>query len=81
MPHLPNLTWKQFVKLAEIKGYVFARVRGSHVIYENPEVPLPEGIIPIPRKKNIPKDTRRALLRQLGVSPDDVQIFLETKQI
>ena len=51
------------------------------MIYRHPDLPMPERQLSIPRKKDLPIGTRRALLRQLGLSREDVEILLRAKAI
>ena len=71
MSRLPALSPKKIVELLESKGFVLHRTKGSHRIYFNPET---EKRVVIPyHKKDLPKGTLLEILRQAGISADELR--------
>ena len=71
MPRLPALSPRKIVELLESKGFVLHRTKGSHRIYFNPET---EKRVVIPcHKKELPKGTLLEILRQAGISADELR--------
>ena len=71
MPKLPTLTPKKVIKILESKGFVLDRVKGSHHIYYNPETKK-RVVVPV-HKKDLPKGTLLEILRQAGISKEDIE--------
>ncbi len=70
MPKLPVLTPQDIIKVLEKKGFVFDRSKGSHRIYYNPDTKR-RVVVPFHRK-DLPKGTVLEILRQAGMSRDDL---------
>ncbi len=71
MPKLPTLTPKKVIKILESKGFVLDRVKGSHHIYYNPETKR-RVVVPV-HKKDLPKGTLLEILRQAGISKEEIE--------
>jgi predicted RNA binding protein YcfA (HicA-like mRNA interferase family) len=70
MPKLPSLTSQKIIKILESKGFVLDRVKGSHHIYYNPETKR-RVVIPL-HKNDLPKGTLLEILKQAGISKDEL---------
>ena len=56
---------RHLIKLLQANGWRLDRIKGSHHIFVHPDFTRP---IPVPHpKKDIPKGTLRAILRQAGI--------------
>ena len=71
MPKLPTLTPKKVIKILESRGFVLDRVKGSHHIYYNPKTEK-RVVVPV-HKKDLPKGTLLEILRQAGISKEDIE--------
>jgi len=70
MHKLPSLTSQKIIKILERKGFVLDRAKGSHWIYYHPESKR-RVIIPY-HKKDLPKGTLMEILKQAGISRDEL---------
>ena len=70
MHKLPSLTSQKIIKILERKGFVLDRAKGSHWIYYHPESKR-RVIIPY-HKKDLPKGTLMEILKQAGISKDEL---------
>lgn len=75
MPKLPSLTPREIIKIIEKKGFVLDRIKGGHHIYYHSETKK-RVVVPF-HKKDLPKGTLLEILRQAGLSKDELKIFLE----
>ena len=70
MPKLPALTSKRVIRILESKGFVLDRTKGSHQIYyhsqSNRRVTVPFHV------KDLPKGTLLEILRQAGISKEEL---------
>ncbi|MEA3222442.1 MAG: type II toxin-antitoxin system HicA family toxin [Thermodesulfobacteriota bacterium] len=71
MPKLPSLTPRKIIKILESKGFILDRIKGSHHIYYHPETKK-RVVIPL-YKKNLPKGTLLEILKQAGISKDNLR--------
>lgn len=71
MPKLPSLTSKDIIRILEKEGFVLDRIKGSHHIYYHPETRR-RAVIPF-HKKDLPKGTLLEILRQAGISKEDIK--------
>jgi predicted RNA binding protein YcfA (HicA-like mRNA interferase family) len=74
MPKLPSLTPYKIIKILEKKGFVLDRAKGSHHIYYNPETRR-RVVVPL-HKRDLPKGTLLEILRQAGISKEDLSELL-----
>ncbi len=74
MPKLPAITPKDIIRVLEKEGFVLDRIKGSHHIYSHPETRR-RAVIPI-HKKDLPKGTLLEILRQAGISKEDIKDLL-----
>jgi len=75
MPKLPVLTPKKIIKILEKRGFVLDRVKGSHHIYYHP-VTKRRVIVPL-HKRDLPKGTLIEILKQAGISREEMRKILE----
>ncbi len=64
MDKLPVISWKKPVKALEKEGFKVDRQKGSHLVLINE---AQKRRITVPKYKEIPKETLRAILRQTGI--------------
>ncbi|MEA1083606.1 type II toxin-antitoxin system HicA family toxin [Sphingomonas sp. CD22] len=67
MPKLPILSGAEIIRMLERLGFEQVRQRGSHVVLRRGEV----GCV-IPLHKEVKTDTLASLLRQAGVTIDEL---------
>jgi predicted RNA binding protein YcfA (HicA-like mRNA interferase family) len=70
MTKTPSFTPKELVKILKNKGFVLDRSRGSHQIWLHAES-RKRVIIPM-HKKDLPKGTFHAILKQAGIEKSDL---------
>jgi predicted RNA binding protein YcfA (HicA-like mRNA interferase family) len=74
MPKLPSLTPKKVISILKKKGFVLDRSKGSHQIYYHPETKR-RAVVPL-HKKDLPKGTLLEILKQAGLSKEDLSPLL-----
>ena len=74
MPKLPSLTPRKIIAILEKKGFVLDRIKGSHHVYYHPETKR-RVIVPL-HKKDLPKGTLLEILKQAGISKDELSDLL-----
>ena len=67
MPKLPVLSGQEIVKLLERLGFAQVRQRGSHVVMRR----VASGCV-VPLHKEVKSGTLAGILRQAGVSADEL---------
>ena len=73
MSKLPVLSGRDLVRILEKLGFRLERQKGSHLML----VRLgPPATLSIPDHRELDRGTLRTLLRQAGLSPDDLQRML-----
>ncbi len=74
MPKLPSLTPQKVITILQKKGFILERTKGSHQIFRNPET---KRMVVIPfHKKDLPKGTLLEILRQAGISKEEIENLL-----
>lgn len=71
MHKLPSLTSKEIIKILERKGFVLDRAKGSHRIYYHSE--SKRRVIISYHKKDLPKGTLMEILKQAGISKEELK--------
>ena len=71
MPKLSTLTSQKVIKILERNGFVLDRTKGSHRIYYHSESKR-RVIIPY-HKKDLPKGTLMEILKQAGISKEELK--------
>jgi predicted RNA binding protein YcfA (HicA-like mRNA interferase family) len=66
-----NYSPKHLVQLLETKGYLLKRVTGSHHIYFHQEL-RKTVVVPMHGNKDIPKGAFISILKQAGISKDEI---------
>ncbi|MDI6713669.1 MAG: type II toxin-antitoxin system HicA family toxin [Thermodesulfovibrio sp.] len=74
MSKLPQLSGKELCKLLEKIGYKIDHQTGSHIILRHDKPP--HRRLTIPNHKEIAKGTLRAILRQAGISIEELKELL-----
>ena len=74
MPKLPSLTPEKIIKALEREGFVLDRIKGSHHIYYHPETKR-RVVVPL-HKKDLPKGTLLEILKQAGISKEELKELL-----
>lgn len=74
MSTLPVVSSRQLVKVLGKLGYEFDQQRGSHIILRHSEPPHRRLVVP--DHAEIAKGTLRALLRDAGLTADDLRHML-----
>jgi mRNA interferase HicA len=70
MPKLPVITPKELIKILKKFGFELDHTSGSHQIFRNPETGR-RAVVPY-HIKNLPKGTFLSILREAGLSKDDI---------
>ncbi len=66
-----NTSPKNLKRILETKGFILKRVTGSHHIYFHPQ--LKKGVVvPVHSNKDIPLGTFKSILKQAGISKDEI---------
>ena len=71
---LPSLTPQEIIKILERKGFVLDRIKGSHHIYYQPETKR-RVVVPL-HKRDLPKGTMLEILKQAGISKEELRDLL-----
>jgi len=71
VPKLPPLNSQKVIKILESNGFVLDRTKGSHRIYYHSESKR-RVIIPY-HKKDLPKGTLMEILKQAGISKEELK--------
>jgi predicted RNA binding protein YcfA (HicA-like mRNA interferase family) len=74
MPKLPSLTPQKIIKVLEKKGFVLDRTKGSHHIYYSSETKR-RVVVPL-HKRDLPKGTLLEILKQAGISKEELRNLL-----
>lgn len=75
MVQLPVLKPKQVVAVLEKMGYKKYRQKGSHLIMVKDGDAMHQPVIPL-HKKDLPKGTLRAIIKQLDLTVDEFIDYL-----
>ena len=66
-----NYSAKRLIQILEQKGFVLKRISGSHHIYYHTELKKPV-VVPMHGNKDLAKGTFMSILKQAGISKDEV---------
>lgn len=66
-----NTSPKHLIKLPEEKGFELKRISGSHHIYFHPSLKK-IVVVPVHGNKDIPLGTFRSILKQAGISKEEI---------
>ncbi len=73
MSRLPVISGRDFVRAIAKLGFVLDRQKGSHLILFRTDPPT---TLSVPDHRELDRGTLRSLLRQAGVSPDEISRLL-----
>ena len=73
MSKLPVISGRELVKALQQVGFVLDRQKGSHMILYRANPPT---TISVPDHRELDRGTFRAILRQAGIRPEDVNRLL-----
>ena len=59
------------IKLLETKGFLLKRIFGSHQIFFHP-TEKKAVVVPVHGKKDIPKGTFLSIIKQAGITKDEI---------
>ncbi|HMH91007.1 MAG TPA: type II toxin-antitoxin system HicA family toxin [Streptosporangiaceae bacterium] len=71
---LPAITGSRLVKALQAAGFVLTRTHGSHHRLKHPDGPA--TTVPVHAGADVPKGTLRSVLRDTGLSADDLRRLL-----
>ena len=71
MPKLPRVSGNEIIRALERLGFQQIRQRGSHVVMKKTDATGTHGCV-IPRHPELAAGTLRGILRQAGVSLDEL---------
>ncbi len=74
-PHLPIVTAREVIKVAQKIGFVFDRQSGSHAIYIH-EAKKARIVIPIHKGKDIKPKTLKGIIDDLGLTANEFKKLL-----
>lgn len=74
MSDFPSITSKQIISLFEKKGYILDRIKGSHHVFFHPDTKR-RTIVPFHRK-DLPKGTLLEILKQAGITKEELKEWL-----
>ena len=74
MSHLPQISGKQLIAVLIKVGYQIDRQKGSHVILR--KTAPPHRRIVVPKHNEIAKGTLRAIIKQAGLTVDELKKLL-----
>lgn len=75
MSRLPVVSGRDLVRALEKVGYAVDRQKGSHIVLRHTEPPFRR--VTVPDHKEVAKGTLRAILRQVGLTADDLVELLD----
>ncbi|MDA1348895.1 MAG: type II toxin-antitoxin system HicA family toxin [Chloroflexi bacterium] len=70
MTGLPVVSGRRLVQALEREGYVVDRQRGSHIVLRHTQPPFRR--VTVPDHREVAKGTLRAILRQVGMTTDEL---------
>jgi predicted RNA binding protein YcfA (HicA-like mRNA interferase family) len=73
MSKLPQVSGPEWVRALEKLGFSVRRQHGSHIIMRRDD---PYAQTVVPNHRQIDRGTLRAILRQIGITPEDLTSLL-----
>lgn len=70
MPKLPSLTSSDVIRILKKRGFILDRIKGSHHIYFHDG--LHRRVVVPDHKQNLPKGTLHEILKQAGLTNEEV---------
>ncbi|HZQ07898.1 MAG TPA: type II toxin-antitoxin system HicA family toxin [Anaerolineae bacterium] len=74
MKRLPVVSGRTLVQVLERRGFIFVRQRGSHLMMRRIEPP--HITVPIPDHKELRPGTLRGILRDIGITVEELNEIL-----
>jgi len=74
MSGLPVISGAELCTILSRKGYVFDHQKGSHMVLRQHDFPYHR--LTVPNRKEIPKGTLRAILRQAGLTVEEFRTLM-----
>ena len=74
MSELPRVSGRELVKALKKIGYEQDRQRGSHIILR--QIASPHRRVTVPDHREIAKGTLRAIIREVGVTVDELVLLI-----
>jgi predicted RNA binding protein YcfA (HicA-like mRNA interferase family) len=71
LTRLPQVSGKEILAALQRKGFILSHVRGSHHYLKKAGVAA-LVVVPVHGNKSLPAGTLRSILRQAGLTPDDL---------
>ncbi len=75
MSDLPVVRPRQLIRAMERAGFFVHHIRGSHYYLRHPDKPGVLVTIPY-HSRDLKRGTMRAILRQAGITPEELRSFL-----
>jgi predicted RNA binding protein YcfA (HicA-like mRNA interferase family) len=72
MPKLPRVSGRRVIAALERLGLVRVRSRGSHIVMARSRADVGRIVCVVPLHDEVASGTLRGVLRQVGVSPDEL---------
>jgi predicted RNA binding protein YcfA (HicA-like mRNA interferase family) len=66
-----NQSPQHLIKILEAKGFLLKRITGSHHIFFHPDL-RKTVVVPVHGKKDIPNGTFLSIIKQAGISKEDI---------
>jgi predicted RNA binding protein YcfA (HicA-like mRNA interferase family) len=66
-----NQSPQHLIKILERNGYLLKRVAGSHHIFYHPQLKK-TVVVPVHGNRDIPNGTLRSIIKQAGISKDEI---------
>lgn len=77
MPKLPSFTPKKIIKILETCGFQLDHTTGSHFIFYNFKTKK-RAVVPY-HTKDLPKGTIMSILKEAGISKEELEKILKRK--
>ena len=74
---LPVVSGKEIVKALSKIGFEHVRTHGSHMILTKHDDKKGKITVPVPNHKELARGTLKSIMRQVGISLDDLEKLLE----
>lgn len=71
-PRLPLVTGRDMIRALQKAGFAVVRVSGSHHRLVHPEDALRAVTVPVHGSKPLKRGTLQSILRQSGITPEDL---------
>ena len=76
MPRAPRVTAPQLIRALQKAGFVRVRIHGSHYVFRHSENRR-RVVVPYHRSRVIPPGTLANIMRELGITSDELERLLK----